>query len=266
MAAKVAAKFATKIPGGLSSLVVFGLILAVPPTQKADPPRGAAAPLQPLVIATAAPLVAAPATSRAPAAPVSPAAQVTIEPLSSPQRLVHVESVNTGDKAVFNIGPRGYVPPDQIASVENFFRCRRTEREHAIAPGVLVLLADIADRWPGHVIEIVSGFRAAPFGAPHSRHFIGHAIDLRVRGVRTTAVRDFVWREHEGIGVGHYAEGNFVHVDSRPEDGDIAWSAPEESSLPEYNPPWAKRARRGQHRRSSPALAELGAADRSPGR
>jgi hypothetical protein len=113
---------------------------------------------------------------------------------------------------------------------------------------VLVLLADIADRWPGHTIEIISGFRAAPFGAPHSRHFSGNAIDLRVRGVRTTAVRDFVWREHEGIGVGHYAEGNFVHVDARPDDQEIAWSSPDENSLPTYNPAWAKRARRGLHR------------------
>jgi uncharacterized protein YcbK (DUF882 family) len=173
---------------------------------------------------------------------------VTIEPLLSPQRLVHVESVNTRERASFNVGPRGFVPADQVAAVNAFFRCRRTGNEHAISPDVLVLLADISDHWPGRTIEIISGFRAAPYGAPHSRHFSGNAIDLRVRGVRTTAVRDFVWREHEGIGVGHYAEGNFVHVDARSDDQEIAWSSPNEDTLPEYNPAWAKRARRGLHR------------------
>jgi uncharacterized protein YcbK (DUF882 family) len=198
----------------------------------------------------------------APAAAAS--APVTIEPLASPARLVHVKSINTREEATFRVGPRGFVPAAEVAAVEAFFRCRRTGQQHTIAPGVLVLLADIADRWPGHVIEVVSGYRAAPYGAPHSRHFSGHAIDLRVRGVRTSAVRDFVWREHESIGVGHYAEGNFVHVDWRPEDQEIAWSSPNEDSLPQYNPAWAKRARRGLHRAHAPgALAELASAPRA---
>jgi uncharacterized protein YcbK (DUF882 family) len=165
--------------------------------------------------------------------------------------------VNTHESATFHIGARGYVPADEVAAVNYFFRCRRTDRKKAISPDVLVLLADIADRWPGHVIEIISGFRAPPFGVPHSRHFIGHAIDLRVRGVRTAAVRDYVWREHQGVGVGHYSHGNFLHVDARSEDDEIAWSSRTESSEREYNPRWAKRARRGLASRRSLTLAQL---------
>ena len=158
-------------------------------------------------------------------------------------RLVGLENVNTGEKAEFNIGPGGYVRSDQMAALQHFFRCRRTDRQELIDPGVLVLLADVAEHWPGRVIEIISGFRAPPFGVPHSRHFIGHAIDLRVRGVPTTEVRDYVWREHKAVGVGYYSHGNFVHVDSRTLDREIAWSGREESSILDYNPSWASRAR-----------------------
>ena len=160
-------------------------------------------------------------------------------------RLVGIENVNTGEKAMFNIGPGGYVRSDQTAALEHFFRCRRTDRQETIDPGVLVLLADVAEHWPGRVIEIISGFRAPPFGVPHSRHFIGHAIDLRVRGVPTPEVRDYVWREHQGVGVGYYERENFVHVDSRTQDREIAWSGREESSKLDYNPRWASRARQG---------------------
>ena len=91
--------------------------------------------------------------------------------------------------------------------MEHFFRCRRTGKHRPLDAGMLALLADIAQRWPGRIIEVISGYRAPPFGAPHSRHFLGHAIDLRVRGVRTAKVRDYVWREHQGVGVGHYSAG-----------------------------------------------------------
>jgi uncharacterized protein YcbK (DUF882 family) len=158
-------------------------------------------------------------------------------------RLVFIENVNTGEKAEFNIGPGGYVRSDQTAALEHFFRCRRTDRQEIIDPGVLVLLADVAEHYPGRVIEIISGFRAPPFGVPHSRHFIGHAIDLRVRGVPTPEVRDFVWREHQGVGVGYYSKGDFVHVDSRGEAREVAWSGRAESSVLDYNPSWASRAR-----------------------
>ena len=166
------------------------------------------------------------------------------EALPPRDRLVSIENVNTGEKATFGIGPGGYVRSDQALALERFFRCRRTERQNPIHPRVLDLLAQVGERWPGRVIEIISGFRAPPFGVPNSRHFVGNAIDLRVRGVPLTAVRDFLWREHRGVGVGYYAHSNFVHVDTRSEDRAAAWSAREESETPDYNPRWAQLARR----------------------
>jgi uncharacterized protein YcbK (DUF882 family) len=175
-----------------------------------------------------------------PAAPMTP----EVEPLPSREIAVAVKNVNSGEIGTFTLSTSGYVRADQAAALARFFGCRRSGRVKPLANGVLVLLADIAQKWPGRVIEIISGFRAPPYGAPHSKHFIGHAIDLRVPGVRTALVRDFVWREHKGIGVGHYRDGDFLHVDWRPADGDMAWSARHEASRYQYNPRWAKRARR----------------------
>ena len=176
---------------------------------------------------------------------MAPAAGIELAPLPSTELTVNLENVNTGERASFHIASRGYVraergggagdtssaaaaPASTSPSAPTRWRCWRTS----------------PSKWPGRVIEVISGYRAPPFGAPHSRHFLGHAIDLRVRGVRTAKVRDYVWREHQGVGVGHYSAGNFLHVDSRDED--TAWSAREETADANYRPRWAKRARRGR--------------------
>ena len=211
--------------------------------------------LPPALRSTASPstsAVLAVAVSGSPALPLSAvrdtdrSAGVMVETLTSREIPVAVKNVNSGEVGTFLLSPTGFVRADQAAAMARFFGCRRSGRVKPLANGVLVLLADIAQKWPGRIIEIVSGFRAPPYGAPHSKHFSGHAIDLRVRGVRTALVRDFVWREHQGIGVGHYSSGDFLHVDWRPLDGDTAWSARQESSRYEYNPRWASRARRAK--------------------
>jgi uncharacterized protein YcbK (DUF882 family) len=180
--------------------------------------------------------------------------RIVIEPLPASPIKVTVQNVNTDEIATFAIGKNGQVSPEQAPLVMHFFRCRRTDKEKPIAAATLALLAEVAQRWPGKTIEIVSGFRAPPFGAPHSKHFAGHAIDLRVRGVRSALVRDFIWRDHHEVGVGHYPAENFVHLDSRPGEPDMAWTGEGEDGANSYSPRWARKARRPS-RRSSP-LAE----------
>lgn len=251
-----------RVPTLVSTLAVIGLLpIALPSARKAEASR--AAPPVAFVasksVVSAAPMPTLPSPTFSPAEPTR--AGIVVEPLESQERLVRVVNVNTHERATFRIGPRGYARVEQLGAIAHFFRCRRTERMAPISPGVLAMLGDVAEKFPGKVIEVVSGFRAPPYGVPHSRHFKGHAIDLRVRGVRTSVVRDFLWREHRGIGVGFYAEEDFVHVDWRPEDQEIAWSARHESSTPEYNPRWAKRARRGLAKRPPIAVPELALAN-----
>jgi uncharacterized protein YcbK (DUF882 family) len=217
-----------------------GLIPSVPLSlvRAASQPMAAPASIPALqdALSTAVPPALAPA--------VAPVPGIELAPLPSTELTVNLENVNTSERASFHIAPSGYVRASEAKALENFFRCRRTGKHKPIRPDTLVLLADIARKWPNRVIEVISGYRAPPFGAPHSRHFLGHAIDLRVRGVRTAKVRDYVWAQHQGVGVGHYSAGNFLHVDSRDED--TAWSAREETANANYRPRWAKRARRAR--------------------
>jgi uncharacterized protein YcbK (DUF882 family) len=225
-----------------------GLLPSVPLSLVRGAPQPAGLPVPGVAdaLAAAVPPALAPA-----------AAGIDVAPLPSTDVTVNLENVNTGERASFHIAARGYVRASEAAALEQFFRCRRTGKHRPIRPDTLALLADIAGKWPNRVIEVISGYRAPPFGAPHSRHFLGHAIDLRVRGVRTAKVRDYVWAQHQGVGVGHYSSGNFLHVDSRDED--TAWSAREESADANYKPRWAKRARRARLVAASAPVATLAA-------
>ncbi len=124
-----------------------------------------------------------------------------------------------------------------------FFRCRRTLKSRRMHPGLLAILADIAKRYPGRVVEIMSAYRARPYGAPRSKHFIGRAVDLRVRGIRLTALRDYLWSRHAGtgVGVGWYPGSGFVHVDYRHGQPDAAWTQAHRHAKYRYRPRWSRR-------------------------
>ncbi len=48
--------------------------------------------------------------------------------------------------------------------------------------------------------------------ALHSLHMEAEAIDIRLPGLKTSALRDAALALHRG-GVGYYAKSNFIHVD-----------------------------------------------------
>jgi uncharacterized protein YcbK (DUF882 family) len=80
---------------------------------------------------------------------------------------------------------------------------------------------------PNGVIDIVCGYRtpwsnnflrsrsASTGVAEHSQHMLAKAIDIRVPGVSTVALRDAALALHAG-GVGFYPVSQFVHVDVGP--------------------------------------------------
>ncbi len=152
-------------------------------------------------------------------------------------------NANTHEALLLTVSRDGKVSAESEEAVEMFFKCRRSGRAHVIEPGVLRVVAAIAREYPGRVIEVISGFRTAPYGVKESKHFAGRAIDLRVRGVKLTKVRDFVWKYFADVGVGYYGPQNFIHVDYRPGRKDTAWSSAHENAPYEYNPRWAMRIR-----------------------
>ena len=108
--------------------------------------------------------------------------------------------------------------PEALKQAKHFMRCWRTQREKPMDPRLLQVISQVSRHFDNAHINVVSGFRARPYGAPHSKHFLGKAMDIQVEGVPARAVRDFVWRNFRGVGVGLYPEQEFVHVDVREED------------------------------------------------
>ena len=72
----------------------------------------------------------------------------------------------------------GLVRPDELARFSHFVRCWRTEREKPMHPRLLEIVTRTAEHFGVSELQVISGFRARPYGAPHSKHFLGRAMDL----------------------------------------------------------------------------------------
>lgn len=115
----------------------------------------------------------------------------------------------------------GAVRPDELARFSHFVRCWRTEREKPMHPRLLEIVARTAEHFGVSELQVISGFRARPYGAPNSKHFLGRAMDLQVPGVSAKKVAAWVWQSFRHVGVGFYPKQEFVHVDVRDED--VRW-------------------------------------------
>ena len=107
--------------------------------------------------------------------------------------------------------PRGVDAPARVDGSDPDFVAEGIRRLH---PGLLPLLARLAERFPGRAIEIVSGYR--PGAREGSRHRFGRALDLRVAGTSVDEVAAFLEPEPD-TGVGLYPTSGFVHLDVRTE-------------------------------------------------
>lgn len=154
---------------------------------------------------------------------------------------VFLHNVNTLEDRMFLLTLDGEIVGEDENAVKEFFRCKRTKRKHRMHAEVLAKLAEVADHYPGKTIEIVSGYRRTGFGVKNSKHFRGRAIDMRVRGIKTAELRDFLWQGGgEGMGLGHYRSENFVHIDHRPGEPKTAWTQRRKNASYQYNPKWSR--------------------------
>jgi len=145
-------------------------------------------------------------------APVEP-------PLSAP---ITFYFQNRHDERQFSLlGDDGAVRPEILKTFSHFVRCWRTEKEKPMHPRTLEIVAAISRHFGDARVEIISGYRARPYGAPHSKHFLGRAMDIHVDGVPAKQVATWVWKNFRNVGVGYYPKQEFVHVDSR--DLDTRW-------------------------------------------
>jgi len=116
--------------------------------------------------------------------------------------------------------------PEALAQIDHYMRDHRTGEVRHFDPRLFDLLYDLTAslNHPGGEIDVICGYRtpwsneflrsrSAHSGvAVHSLHMQAEAIDIRLPGVPTSAVRDAALRLQRG-GVGYYRASNFVHVD-----------------------------------------------------
>jgi uncharacterized protein YcbK (DUF882 family) len=153
---------------------------------------------------------------------------------------VELYNVNSHESLSLYLRFDGVMSDDTAKQVSRFLRCKRTGRHRKMNAGVIGLLAQVASHYPDHVVEVVSGYRARPFGKPHSKHFTGHAIDFRIRGVKTKEVRTLAWSLESPVGVGYYRGEDFLHLDYRPGEKKIAWEQRRMGRPNHYNPRWSR--------------------------
>lgn len=113
-----------------------------------------------------------------------------------------------------------------LDEINRFLKDFRTGETAEINPGLLDLLHDVRNELgPEATIEVISAYRSPQTNdmlrattagvAKNSQHVTGNAIDVRLRGIRTTALRDTAIRLQRG-GVGFYPKSDFVHMDMGP--------------------------------------------------
>jgi uncharacterized protein YcbK (DUF882 family) len=148
-------------------------------------------------------------------------AKLVIEPAPAPPPLTF-SFLNRQETETFDLRDQnGAVRPDVLKSFSHFVRCWRTEREKLMSPRTVEIVTRVAEQFHVAEIQVVSGYRARPYGAPHSKHFLGRAMDIHVPGVKAKKVAAWVWKNFRHVGVGYYPRQDFVHIDSREED--VRW-------------------------------------------
>jgi uncharacterized protein YcbK (DUF882 family) len=180
------------------------------------------------------------AASASPPIPAGAIAMVAIERAASPIE-VKLFDENLRVNATIGIRRDGTMDDQTAAEVRHLFRCRQTNRERPIARRTLAMLADLAEKYETRTIEFVSAYRVQQGESLTSPHRDARAIDFRIRGVRLTEVRDYLWRKYTEVGIGWYPSEQFIHMDSRPSLHDTAWTFM--SGDNRYHPYWAEVAR-----------------------
>jgi len=116
--------------------------------------------------------------------------------------------------------------PGALAELDHFLRDHHTGAVSHFDPHLFDLLHDLTTSLndAGGEIDVICGYRT-PWSneflrtrnthtgvALHSLHMQAQAIDIRLPGISTSALRDAALTLHRG-GVGYYRESDFVHVD-----------------------------------------------------
>lgn len=113
--------------------------------------------------------------------------------------------------------------PQAMAKIRYFMRCRLTGREADIPTKLVEVLDAIQERHGNRTLTVICGYRSPELNgamasyssgvSKKSLHMKGWAADIKIDGVRTSALRNTA-RSLRAGGVGYYPSDGFVHVDT----------------------------------------------------
>ncbi len=152
-------------------------------------------------------------------------AAVADSPTSKDERRLRLYHTHTGEHIdiVYRRGTQYLSEAEE--QLDHFLRDHRSGDVAHFDPRIFDVLSDLAAavHHPNAEIEVICGYRTAGSNeflrsqsagvAKNSQHMLGHAIDIRIRGVNTLELRDAALALRRG-GVGYYPRSQFVHVDT----------------------------------------------------
>jgi len=160
------------------------------------------------------------------------AAQATLrsEPLEAPSGEIWIYAENLAEEFKGNIyKPDGTFDDAALAKLDDMWRDTRSGDVRAVRAELYEHLSRICDHYPGHRVDLVSGFRFHERDS--SRHFHASAMDIRIKDVSIRELYNFaetldVGVGNEGaLGVGIYPASQFIHVDFRaPGEPSYRWT------------------------------------------
>ncbi len=143
-------------------------------------------------------------------------------------KTLNLYNTHTGETLFEAFEENGEFLLNNLSQFDHLLRDHRQNEVLGIDPQLLCQLHELQTRLGvENTIEVISGYRspktnnmlrsrsASTGVAKKSFHMVGRAIDIRIRGVKTTQVRDTAMGMKLG-GVGYYAGSDFVHLDTGP--------------------------------------------------
>lgn len=146
------------------------------------------------------------------------------EPLERPSGAIDLVAENLRETATVNLYKEdGSFDEVALATLDELFRCKRTDETRAVRPELYEMLSRIYDHFGQKRISLVSGFRFAERDS--SRHFHASAMDIRIEGVSPRELYEYAESlDAGGMGIGIYPRSGFIHVDFRaPGEPSYRW-------------------------------------------
>ena len=158
--------------------------------------------------------------------PIASLSAATQQSLTLDERQLSFYHTHTGKRLNVIYSRNGEYIPSALEEINSFLFDFRTGDEAEMDPELLDLIYDVREELGSDsTYQVVSAYRSPKTNemlrgrsqntgvARKSQHLLGKAIDVRLEGVKTSALRDTAIAMQRG-GVGYYEASDFVHMDT----------------------------------------------------